>query len=171
MTAGGGRRTQDGAVEVGLGLGSNMGDKAGNIARAVALLGERGLLDQIELSSLYRTPPWGVTGQDWFVNACLVGQTRLAPEALLAGLQQIERDMGRVRVLRWGPRLIDLDILYFDDIAARSAALTLPHPEMHNRGFVMIPLAEIRPELMLAGVSARVLAERFAGEGVVKIAR
>ena len=169
MTDDGRRRTQDGAVEVGIGLGSNMGDKPANIARAVALLGERGLIDRIEMSSLYRTPPWGVTEQDWFVNACLVGQTRLPPEALLAGLQQIERDMGRVRVLRWGPRLIDLDILYFDDIAAHSAALTLPHPEMHNRGFVMIPLAEIRPELMLAGVSARVLAERFAGEGVVKV--
>ena len=156
-------------TEVGIGLGSNIGDKAGNIAKAVALLRARGALEQIEMSPLYRTPPWGVTEQDWFVNACLAAQTRLAPLELLATLQKVEHDMGRVRVQRWGPRLIDLDILYFDDIAAHSAALTLPHPEMHNRGFVMIPLAEIRPELMLAGASARVLAERFAGEGVVKV--
>ena len=156
-------------TEVGIGLGSNIGDKSGNIARAVALLRERGALEHIEMSQLYRTPPWGVTEQDWFVNACLAAQTRLAPLELLAALQKAEHDMGRVRVQRWGPRLIDLDILYYGDLALHSEALTLPHPEMGGRGFVVIPLAEVRPDYQIGGLRLRDLASRFAGEGVEKI--
>jgi 2-amino-4-hydroxy-6-hydroxymethyldihydropteridine diphosphokinase len=156
-------------VEVGIGLGANMGDKAANIARAVELLRQRGALDHVEMSSLYKTPPWGVTEQDWFVNACLAGRTTLAPLDLLARMQKIESDMGRVRVEHWGPRLIDLDMLYYGDVVMRTPELTLPHPEMHKRGFVMIPLAEIRPEFVVDGVSARELAAKFAGEGVERI--
>ena len=157
------------ATEVGISLGSNIGDKAANIARAVGLLEARGTLTHIKLSSLYRTPPWGVTEQDWFINACLVASTRLPPLELLARLQAIEHDMGRVRVQRWGPRLIDLDILYYGDLVLKSEALTLPHPEMGNRGFVLIPLAEIRPDLLVGGVRAQVLAQGFAGQGVERL--
>ena len=156
-------------TEVGIGLGSNIGDKAGNIAKAVALLRARGALEQIEMSPLYRTPPWGVTEQDWFVNACLAAQTRFAPLQLLAAMQKVEQDIGRVRVERWGPRLIDLDILYYGDLSLRSEALTLPHPEMGGRGFVVIPLAQVRPDYEIGGVRLRDLALRFAGEGVEKI--
>ena len=156
-------------TEVGIGLGSNIGDKAGNIAKAVALLRARGALEQIEMSPLYRTPPWGVTEQDWFVNACLAAQTRFAPLQLLAAMQKVEQDIGRVRVERWGPRLIDLDILYYGDLSLRSEALTLPHPEMGGRGFVVIPLAQVRPDYEIGCVRLRDLALRFVGEGVEKI--
>ena len=156
-------------TEVGIGLGSNIGDKAGNIAKAVTLLRARGALEQIEMSPLYRTPPWGVTEQDWFVNACLAAQTRFAPLQLLAAMQKVEQDIGRVRVERWGPRLIDLDILYYGDLSLRSEALTLPHPEMGGRGFVVIPLAQVRPDYEIGGVRLRDLALRFVGEGVEKI--
>lgn len=155
--------------EVGLSLGSNIGDKAANIARAVAMLQAEGTLTHVELSSFYRTPPWGLTEQDWFVNAALIARTRLAPLELLARLQSVETAMGRVRVQRWGPRLIDLDILFYGATALQSDALTLPHPEMANRGFVMIPLAELRPGKLVGGVAAHVLAQRFAGQGVEKL--
>ena len=154
---------------VGIALGSNIGDKAANIARAVALLKEGGTLTHVRMSSLYKTPPWGVTEQDWFVNACLTARTRLAPLDLLARLQAVETTMGRVRVQRWGPRLIDLDILYYGDVVLNTPELTLPHPEMHNRGFVMIPLAELRPGLLVGGVRAQDLAARFAGDGVERM--
>ena len=155
--------------EVGIGLGSNIGDKAGHIARAVEFLKQSGALQRMEMSSLYRTPPWGLTDQDWFVNACLAGETRLAPLDLLATIQKIELDMGRKRIVHWGPRLIDLDILYYDDVVMRGETLTLPHPEIANRGFVLVPLAEIRPDRRIGGVAARELALKFAGEGIVKM--
>lgn len=154
---------------VAIALGSNIGDKAGNIASAVTLLREGGTLTHIKLSSLYKTPPWGVTEQDWFINACLAARTKLAPKELLARLQAIETAMGRVRAQRWGPRLIDLDILYCGDAVLNTPELTLPHPEMRNRGFVMIPLAEIRPGYVVDGVTARKVAARFAGQGVERM--
>lgn len=154
---------------VGIALGSNIGDKVANIARAVALLRGGGALTHMTLSSLYKTPPWGVTEQDWFINACLAARANLAPLELLARLQAIETAMGRVRAQRWGPRLIDLDILYYGNVVLQTPELTLPHPQMRNRGFVMIPLAEIRPGLLVDGVTARKAAARFAGEGVEKL--
>jgi 2-amino-4-hydroxy-6-hydroxymethyldihydropteridine diphosphokinase len=156
-------------TEVGIGLGSNIGDKAGHIARAVELLKQSGALERIKMSSLYRTPPWGVTEQDWFVNACLAGETRLAPLDLLAKMQQIELAMGRKRIVHWGPRVIDLDILYYGTVSMHGETLTLPHPEIVNRGFVLVPLAEIRPQRLIGGVTARELALKFAGEGIVKM--
>ena len=155
--------------EVCLGLGSNIGDKAGNIRDAVERLRLIGAVTHIEMSSLYRTPPWGVIDQDWFVNACLAGQTRLSPLDLLAAMQKVEIDMGRKRILRWGPRVIDLDILTFGEVTMRSDALTLPHPEIANRGFVVIPFAEIRPERRINGEPARKLALSFAGQGIIKL--
>lgn len=156
-------------TEACIGLGSNIGDKAGHIARAVDLLMHSGALERIEMSSLYRTPPWGLTDQDWFVNACLAGETRLAPLDLLARMQQIELDMGRKRIVHWGPRVIDLDILYYGAVTMHGETLTLPHAEIANRGFVLVPLAEIRPQRLIGGVTARELALKFAGEGIVKM--
>lgn len=103
-------------------------------------------IEIVQVSSYYATPPVGVEEQPWFVNAVIQLRTRLTPEALLETLLEIEEAMGRVRRQHWGPRLIDLDLLLYDNIIMETPTLTLPHPEMHRRGFVLIPLAEIAPQ-------------------------
>lgn len=136
-----------------LGLGSNVGDKRGNIGRAIELLTRAGDVRVVARSHLYRSAPWGKTDQDWFVNACVAIETRLAPEELLARCQQVENEMGRVRAERWGPRVIDVDILVFGDVVSPDAKLTLPHPRITERGFVLVPLAELAPDLAIGGRS------------------
>lgn len=98
------------------------------------------------VSAYYATPPVGVKEQPWFINAAARLHTRLDPEALLATLLRIEDEMGRVRNLHWGPRRIDLDLLLYNDIIMETPTLILPHPQMHRRGFVLVPLAEIAPQ-------------------------
>ena len=120
------------------------------------------------VSRLYRTAPWGKTDQDWFVNACALGLTRLAPEALLERMKALEVDLGRVSTERWGPRVIDIDLIAYDDVSLKSERLTLPHPELFNRAFVLVPLAEIAPDLVIAGVGwATRRAARARGRRVV----
>ena len=139
-----------GEALVGLGFGANLGDPAASLRRAVALLREAGL--RIEaVSSLYATAPWGVTDQPDFVNACALARTGLAPLALLDLLKATEQAMGRRETRRWGPRVIDIDLLFYDDIAWRDARLTLPHPGLFERAFVLLPLAEIAPDRVVAG--------------------
>lgn len=142
-------------TEVGFGLGSNVGDKAENIARALDRLFAGGDVAFLACSSFYRTPPWGFEDQDWFVNACAVGETALAPDALLTLVKAIEEELGREATFRWGPRLIDVDILYYGDeeVARDAPDLAIPHRELFNRAFVLKPLAEIRPGLVLSGRS------------------
>jgi 2-amino-4-hydroxy-6-hydroxymethyldihydropteridine diphosphokinase len=139
-------------VEVGFSLGSNIGDKAANIRRAIGEIESSGAIRDIELSSLYRTAPWGNLDQDWFVNACAVGHTDWAPVELLRMCQECERRMGRQRIVHWGPRNIDVDLLYRGDVVLDTPELKLPHPEMLNRAFVLVPLAELRPQLAIGGV-------------------
>ncbi len=139
-------------MRVGFGLGSNMGDKPANIARALALLEERGVARLQAVSRIYRTPPWGVLDQGDFANACAIGETSLSPYELLAAVKRIEADMGRAPSRRWGPRLIDVDILFLGDHTLDDPELTLPHKELFGRGFVLAPLAEIAPDLVLDGV-------------------
>ena len=134
---------------VGLGLGSNIGDKAGHVRRAAALLGDRGIVPDIALSGLYRTEPWGGVDQDWFVNACAVGHTTLEPAALLEVVKALEIEIGRTSTVRWGPRVIDIDLLYVGDLALDTPDLVLPHREIMRRPFVLIPLAELVPNLAL----------------------
>jgi 2-amino-4-hydroxy-6-hydroxymethyldihydropteridine diphosphokinase len=139
-----------------LGLGSNMGDKAGNIARAIALLTAPGDVRLVGASRLYRTAPWGVTDQDWFVNACIAVKTALAPRELLERCLGVEQEMRRVREKRWGPRVIDVDVLVYRDVTCNDVTLSdpdlvLPHPRITERGFVLVPLAELAPELELSG--------------------
>lgn len=135
---------------VGLGLGANLGDPSASLRRALALLRGAGL--KIEaVSSLYATAPWGVTDQPDFVNACALARTGLAPLALLDLLKETEQAMGRRETLRWGPRVIDIDLLFYDDVAWRDARLTLPHPGLFERAFVLLPLAEVAPGLSLPG--------------------
>jgi len=144
-----------------LGLGSNLGDKAANIARAVALIAARGVMGPLTVSALYRSPPWGGVAQDWFVNACIAGDALVSPEDLLRACLDIEAQMGRVRAERWGPRLIDIDVLYVGDGARATPALTLPHPHMTTRAFVLRPLAQIRPELEIDGRGIAAMAAQF----------
>lgn len=138
-------------IDVGFGLGSNIGDKAGHVRRAVALLAERGVAAAIELSPLYRTAPWGGIEQDWFVNACAAGRTTLAPDDLLAAVKDLEVEIGRTETVRWGPRVIDIDILFYGDREVDTPDLVLPHRELLRRPFVLVPLAAIRPDLLLGG--------------------
>jgi len=139
-------------MRVGFGLGSNMGDKPGNIAQALKLIEERHVARLLAVSRIYRTPPWGVLDQGDFANACAIGQTSLSPYELLAEVKRIEADMGRAPTRRWGPRLIDVDILFLGDHTLDDPELTLPHKELFGRGFVLAPLAEIAPDLVLDGV-------------------
>ena len=157
--------TRERRTEVGLSLGSNVGDKAAHIRSAIARIdGEPGVR-VTKVSRLYRTPPWGKTDQDWFVNAALIAETSLGPQALLARLKSLEMQLGRTPGERWGPREIDIDILYYGDRELRSATLTLPHPEMFGRAFVMIPLAEIAPERVIAGREVKSVADALRAQG------
>lgn len=147
-------------MRVGFGLGSNMGDKPTNIAQALKLLEDRHIARLYAVSRVYRTPPWGVLDQGDFANACAIGETTLSPYELLAEVKRIEADMGRAPTRRWGPRLIDVDILFLGDHTLDDPELTLPHKELFARGFVLVPLAEIAPDLVLDGVA---VAKALAG--------
>ncbi len=122
---------------IGLGLGANLGDPPANLRRALALLREGGLAFDA-LSSLYATKPWGVTDQPDFVNACALARTTLEPLDLLDLVKATERAMGRVETRRWGPRIIDIDLLFYDDLSWRDERLTLPHPGVLERAFVLV---------------------------------
>ena len=126
-----------------IGIGSNSGDAEANVRHAFERLAETGTV--VARSSLYHTAPWGVTAQPPFVNAAALVDTELDPHALLAMLQRIESDAGRVTTFRWGPRVLDLDILAYDDARIADAGLTIPHPRLNERAFALVPLAEIDP--------------------------
>ncbi|TCM58904.1 2-amino-4-hydroxy-6-hydroxymethyldihydropteridine diphosphokinase [Rhizobium sp. PP-F2F-G48] len=136
-----------------IGLGGNIGDAAAAIAQALARLDAHPDVTVLAVSGLYRTPPWGKTDQDWFFNACAVVQTTLEPLALLDACLDVEKAMKRQRLERWGPRTIDLDVLTYDTITMQTAELTLPHPRMTERGFVLLPLADILPDHVVGGRS------------------
>ncbi len=136
-----------------LGLGSNIGDKAENIRTALRLLSAEGDIAVVRVSKFYRTAPWGVTDQDWFVNACAVVSTRLSAVELLRRCLGIEAEMKRVRERHWGPRIIDVDVLTFGEETSDTAELKLPHPRITERGFVLVPFAEIAPDTIINGRS------------------
>ena len=127
-------------------LGSNLGDKEKNLRRALLLLTQQGV-EVVRVSSFLSTEPYGVTDQPQFLNAVACVRTSLAPLALLDVLLATELAMGRVRLRRWGERNIDLDLLLYEDVVLDTPRLRLPHPDMQNRDFVLLPLAEIAPEL------------------------
>ena len=155
--------------EVGLGLGGNIGDKAGYVRRAAARLGETGAVRDLVLSPLYRTAPWGNLDQDWFVNACAWGFTALAPRDLLARVKALEAEIGRTAEVRWGPRVIDVDILYYDGVEMEAPDLVLPHREVLNRAFVLVPLADIRPARRIGGARGAEAARRRGTGDVVRL--
>ena len=142
-------RTDEGRVV--LALGGNVGDKVLSLRQALRALASEPGIELTAVSRFYRTPPWGKTDQDWFVNACALARTSLKPEALLDRVKRLEVELGRKPAERWGPRVIDIDLIAYDDVTLKTGRLTLPHPELFNRAFVLVPLAEIAPDLVIAG--------------------
>jgi 2-amino-4-hydroxy-6-hydroxymethyldihydropteridine diphosphokinase len=130
-----------------IGIGSNLGDKEGNCKTAIERLSENGITVK-KTSSPYRTKPWGVEDQPDFVNMAVKAETNINPSELLPILKTIEKEMGRQDGVRWGPRLIDLDLLFYDDLVISCDELAIPHPLLHKREFVLLPLAEIAAEFV-----------------------
>jgi 2-amino-4-hydroxy-6-hydroxymethyldihydropteridine diphosphokinase len=130
-----------------LGLGSNLGDKAGNCWRALEGISASDHTHIQAVSSLYKTEPIGYRDQDWFINGVAKAFTALSPLSLQHFLQAIEQQMGREKTFQMGPRLIDIDILFYGAEVIEDEGLTIPHPRLHERGFVLVPLAELAPDL------------------------
>jgi 2-amino-4-hydroxy-6-hydroxymethyldihydropteridine diphosphokinase len=128
-----------------LGLGSNLGDRQANLRGAVEALANFMAVEAI--SPLYQTAPWGMEAQPDFLNLCLVAATSLEPISLLTAVKKIETQLGRQPAARWGPRLIDIDILFYGDLVLSREGLTIPHPQLHQRAFVLAPLADLTPDL------------------------
>jgi 2-amino-4-hydroxy-6-hydroxymethyldihydropteridine diphosphokinase len=129
-----------------LALGSNLGNRTANLKAALSNLPPQLILKN--KSSVYETPPWGHEDQPPFLNQVVSAETYLKPLSLLRHLKRLEKALGRVPSFDKGPRLIDIDILFFDDVVMDTPRLVLPHPRLHERGFVLVPLAEIAPEFM-----------------------
>lgn len=140
-----------GPAQAVIGLGANLGDPERQLRDALAELAATPGIDEVRASGFYRTPPWGPVPQPPFVNAVARVATSLDPRALLDRLLDIERGAGRVRDARWGPRRLDLDLLVYDGLAIDEPGLVVPHPRMHARAFVLVPLAEIAPDLVVPG--------------------
>ena len=137
-----------------LAFGGNLGSPDETIRRALVRLGECGVR-LVAVSGFYRTPPWGPVPQPDFVNACAVVETALAPHHLLRVTQAVQLELGRVPGERWGPRTIDIDILDYAGQTIDEPGLTLPHPRLTERAFVLVPLAEIAPDHVIAGRTIR----------------
>jgi 2-amino-4-hydroxy-6-hydroxymethyldihydropteridine diphosphokinase len=152
-----------------LGLGSNIGDKPANIDRAIEALTSDGAIQLVATSRKYRSAPWGVTDQDWFVNAAIAVATKLSARELLQRCQRIEAEMGRVRQQRWGPRLIDVDVLTFGSEVIREADLIVPHPLIAERAFVLLPLRDVAPETRIAGRSLNALLDALGADDTLPL--
>ncbi|WP_200814152.1 2-amino-4-hydroxy-6-hydroxymethyldihydropteridine diphosphokinase [Rhizobium oryzae] len=152
-----------------LGLGGNIGDPPAAMAEALRQLDRRDDCRVTAVSKLYSTPPWGKTDQADFFNCCALVETSLEPEALLDVCLSIERGMKRVRLERWGPRTIDIDVLTYGTREQKTEKLEVPHPRMTERGFVMKPLADIAPDLPVKGRKVRDWLEE-ADTGGIKVA-
>lgn len=136
-----------------LGLGSNVGDKVGYLLQAKRLLGALERIEIVEASRLYRTEPVGMASQDRFINAALRISTELEPRELLQRCHEVERILKRERRERWGPRTLDIDLLLYGDRLVDEEGLTVPHPRMWERAFVVWPLADLAPDLEVGGIT------------------
>jgi 2-amino-4-hydroxy-6-hydroxymethyldihydropteridine diphosphokinase len=137
------------AHEAALSFGANLGAAKATFLNALGEISRRDIGRVTAVSSLWRTPPWGKKDQPDFYNACALIETKLSPRALLGALQQIERDLGRARAEKWGPRVIDIDIVAYDCLALDESDFILPHRQALERAFVLAPLAEIAPHMLL----------------------
>lgn len=154
-----------------LALGGNVGDVRATLDRAVALLCDGQEVRLIARSSDYRTPPWGDTDQAPFVNICIAVETTLPPHALLERAHGVERILGRdrARERRWGPRTADIDILAYDDVTLTEGDLILPHPHLFERAFVLVPLAEIAGDRVIAGRRVAEAARAIDATGIERL--
>lgn len=158
-------------VDALIALGGNVGDVRDALNHAVTMLCDGTDVRLLARSSDYRTPPWGVEDQPPFVNLAIAIETRLAPRALLDRAQAVEHAFGRARAQeqRWGPRPIDIDLIAYDDLALDSPELTLPHPRLFERAFVLVPLAEIAPARRIGGIRVRDALARLDRTGIEKL--
>jgi 2-amino-4-hydroxy-6-hydroxymethyldihydropteridine diphosphokinase len=154
-----------------LGLGGNVGDVRATLEEAVRRFADGVDVKLIARSSDYRTPPWGVTDQPPFINCAIAVETMLTPQALLDCAHAVERALGRdrSREQRWGPRTIDVDLLAYGDVTIAKPDLTLPHPRLFERAFVLIPLAEIMPDRLIAGRRIREAAAQIDATGIEQL--
>jgi 2-amino-4-hydroxy-6-hydroxymethyldihydropteridine diphosphokinase len=158
--------TLDPSSTIYLALGSNLGDRFSNLQAAIAALPPAVRL--LAQSPVYETSPWGLTDQPAFLNMVIKGRTTLAPVDVLRQLKHLEVELGRLPAVRWGPRHIDIDLLFFDRLILDTPGLTLPHPRLHERAFVLIPLADLAPGFVhpLLGTSVRELLAGLDATGV-----
>lgn len=162
-------------IQACIGLGANIGHPAAAVRTAIAALAELPDTRVLASSRLYRTPAWGGVAQPDYVNAAVLLETRLSPEALLHELLSIERRAGRLRnsetaSAKWGPRALDLDLLLYGNHAIHRAGLRVPHPYLHERAFALVPLAEIAPDMVIPGHGMVVEAlRRVDAEGIVPL--
>lgn len=152
-------------------LGGNVGDVRATFSKAIANICGMAQAALLARSSDYATPPWGEQQQDRFVNACIEVETSLDPHALLFTLHKIEQKFGRDRSkeTRWGPRTLDLDLLAYDDVSVAKPELTLPHPRLFERAFVLVPLAEIVPDRVIAGRKVRDALAGLSTHGIERL--
>lgn len=153
-----------------LGLGGNVGEPKNNIVEALKLLQSHGTVSIVKTSSFYETAPVGYEQQDWFVNIVAEIETVLPPDELLTLCNEVEQLLKRIRLIRWGPRTIDIDILLYEGFESNTERLTVPHPRMLERAFVMIPLLEIAPQLQINGKNIREIAEGISNQEIRKLA-
>ena len=158
-------------ADVLIALGGNVGDVRATFKKAIANICGMAQAALLARSSDYATPPWGKENQARFVNACVEIETSLDPHALLFTLHKIEKQFGRdrAREQRWGPRPLDLDMLAYDDVSLQKPELTLPHPRLFERAFVLVPLAEIVPERLIAGCSVKAALAQLSTDGIERL--
>jgi len=152
-------------------LGGNVGDVRATFKKAIVEICRAAEAALLARSSDYATPPWGDEQQARFVNACIEIETGLAPLALLKVLQRVEQAFGRERSKQrpWGPRTLDLDLIAYDDVAMDLPKLTLPHPRLFERAFVLVPLAEIAPDRLIAGQNASAALAKLPTDGIERL--
>ena len=158
-------------ADVLIALGGNVGDVRATFKKAIANLCGMAQAALLARSSDYATPPWADEQQPRFINACIENETSLDPHALLFTLQKVEKKFGRDRAseIRWGPRTLDLDLIAYDDVSIQKPELTLPHPRLFERAFVLVPLAEIAPERVIAGRSIAVALSKLSTAGIERL--
>ena len=152
-------------------LGGNVGDVRATFTKAIAHVCGMAQGALVARSSDYATPPWGDEDQAPFINACVEIETGLDPYALLFVMQKVEQKFGRTRTKerRWGPRTLDLDLIAYDDVVLQKADLTLPHPRLFERAFVLVPLAEIAPDRMIGGIRVRDALASVSTQGIERL--
>lgn len=158
-------------ADVLIALGGNVGDVRTTFKKAIANICGMAQAVLLARSSDYLTPPWGEENQARFVNACIEIETSLDPHALLFTLHKVEKQFGRdrARESRWGPRPLDLDILAYDDVSLQKPELTLPHPRLFERAFVLVPLVEIAPDRLIGGRSVTDALAQLSAEGIERL--